>query len=80
MKSNSIGQFSIVAMSLAGLTISSPANAATLYNAFDLGVAREAGSTTATGINDLGQVIGISFFNKELESLFGLLLIVKLIQ
>lgn len=65
MKSNSIGQLSLVvtAVSLVGFTTSLPATAATLYNVLDLGVARD--SATATGINDLGQVIGLIESNRQ---------------
>ncbi len=58
MKSNNIGQLSltVTAVCLVGFTTSLPANAATLYNVLDLGIAGS--STSARGINDLGQVIG----------------------
>ena len=62
MKLHSISSISLAltAVSFVGLTTSLPASAATLYNVTNLGVARESGDTIATGINDLGQVIGIS--------------------
>ncbi len=72
MKAHSIGSISLAltAFSLVGLTTSLPASAATLYNVTNLGVARESGSTIATGINDLGQVIGISFFSQGARESF----------
>ncbi len=67
-----IGSLSLAltAMSLVGLTTSFPAAAATFYNVTDLGVARESGETIATGINDLGQVIGISVFSEGARESF----------
>ncbi len=58
MKSNNIGQLSltVTAVCLVGFTTSLPANAATFYNVLDLSIAGSPAS--ATGINDLGQVIG----------------------
>ncbi len=72
MKVHSIGSISLAltAVSLVGLTTSLPASAATLYNVTDLGVARESGETIATGINDLGQVIGISVFSQGARESF----------
>ena len=62
MKSNNIGQLSltVTAVCLVGFTTSLPANAATLYNVLDLGIA-----SSATGINDLGQVIGLIESNRQ---------------
>ncbi|MBW4664454.1 MAG: DUF3466 family protein [Chroococcus sp. CMT-3BRIN-NPC107] len=64
MKLHSISSISLVltAVSLVGLTTSLPATAATFYTVLDLGTftADPRNSSSATGINDLGQVIGIS--------------------
>jgi len=60
MKLNSIGQLSLIvtALSLVGFT-TSPAIAATFYNVLDLGTPSSVPEPSiATGINDLGQVIG----------------------
>lgn len=65
MKVHNIGSLSLAltAISLVGLSL--PASAATFYNVLDLGATKEFGSTIATGINDLGQVIGVSSFTGE---------------
>lgn len=63
MKVHSIGLISLTltAISYVGLNTSLPAAAATFYNATDLGTFSGIGSNSrATGINDLGQVIGTS--------------------
>lgn len=62
MKLNSIGSISLAltAISFVGLNTSIPATAATLYNLTDLGTFSGIGSSRATDINDLGQVIGES--------------------
>lgn len=64
MKLHSISSISLVltAVSFVGLTTSLPATAATFYTVLDLGTftADPRNSSSATGINDLGQVIGIS--------------------
>ena len=64
MKLHSIGSVSLAltAISFVGLTTSLPAGAATFYNITDLGTLALAPNdfSTATGINDLGQVIGNS--------------------
>lgn len=72
MKVHSIGSISLAltAISFVGLTTSLPAAAATFYNVTNLGVARVSGSTVATGINDLGQVIGISYFSQGARESF----------
>lgn len=72
MKAHSIGSISLAltAVSVVGLTTSLPATAATFYNVTNLGVARVSGSTVATGINDLGQVIGISYFSEGARESF----------
>ncbi len=61
MKLNSIGQLSLIvtAVSLVGFT-ASPAVAATFYNVLDLGI-----GSSATGINDNGQVIGLIESNRQ---------------
>ncbi len=68
MKSNNIGQLSltVTAVCLVGFTTSLSANAATLYNVLDVGIAGRTAS--ATGINDLGQVIGIIQLPSGIES------------
>ncbi|WP_052672562.1 DUF3466 family protein [Aliterella atlantica] len=65
MKVHSIGLISIAftAISYAGLNTSLPAAAATLYNVTDLGTFSGIGNSRATGINDLGQVIGTSLIS-----------------
>ncbi len=64
MKLHSISSISLAltAVSFVGLTTSLPATAATFYTVLDLGTftADPRNSSSATGINDLGQVIGIS--------------------
>lgn len=62
MKAHSFGSISLAltAISLVGLTTSLPASAATLYSVLDLGFISEFDYVTATGINDLGQVVGES--------------------
>ncbi len=64
MKVHSIGSISLAltAVSLVGLSTSLPAAAATFYNVTDLGTLALAPNdfSRATGINDLGQVIGNS--------------------
>ena len=64
MKLHSIGSISLAltAFSFVGLTTALPASAATFYNVTDLGTLALAPNdfSFATGINDLGQVIGNS--------------------
>jgi probable HAF family extracellular repeat protein len=64
MKLPSIGSISLAltAISLFGLSTALPATAATFYSVLDLGTftADPRNSSSATGINDLGQVVGIS--------------------
>lgn len=64
MKLHSIGSISLAltAFSFVGLTTSLPAAAATFYNVLDLGTitGNPNDYSAATGINDLGQVIGVS--------------------
>lgn len=70
MKVHSIGSLSLALTAISLVRLSLPAAAATFYNVTDLGVARESGSTIATGINDLGQVIGISVFSQGARESF----------
>jgi probable HAF family extracellular repeat protein len=64
MKAHNLGSISLAltAFSLVGLTNSLPATAATFYNVLDLGTITGNSNdySRATGINDLGQVIGVS--------------------
>lgn len=63
MKVSSIGSISLaLTASLVGLNNSLPATAATFYNVTDLGTLTGNANdfSRATGINDLGQVIGVS--------------------
>lgn len=68
MKSNSTSQQSIALTALAlGIATSFPqaASAATLYSVLDLGAIAQADSVSASGINDLGQVVGESGNNED---------------
>lgn len=58
----SLTSLALTAVSWVGLTTCQPATAATFYTVLDLGTftADPRNSSSATGINDLGQVIGIS--------------------
>ena len=64
MKAHNLGSIglALTAFSLVGLTNSLPAAAATFYNVLDLGTitGNPNDYSRATGINDLGQVIGVS--------------------
>lgn len=65
MKVHRIGSISLAltTVSLIGLNTSLPAAAATFYNVTDLGTFSGIGNSRATGINDLGQVIGESLIS-----------------
>lgn len=60
MKLSSVAQIALASavVSFIGLSASQPTVAATLYNVLDLGSLGGNGSTTAVGINNLGQVVG----------------------
>lgn len=60
MKLSSVARsaFASAVVSFTGLSASQPSIAATLYNVLDLGSLGENGSTTAVGINNVGQVVG----------------------
>lgn len=60
MKLCSVAQIALtsIVVSFTGLSASQPTIAATLYNVLDLGSLGRNGSTTAVGINNIGQVVG----------------------
>lgn len=68
MKLSSVAQIALASavVSFTGLSASQPTVAATLYNVLELGSLGGNGSTTAVGINNVGQVVGGSInFNGE---------------